>query len=527
MPGPCSLLWAGHAATARRRYNAKGSLRTSGGAPVSAYLLAIDQGTHASRAVLFGLDGRVLANRIVPLKTSCPMPGWVEQDPEEIFLSVVQASRDAIRAGRVDASDIKAIGITNQRETLVVWERDTGQATAPAIVWQDRRGQEICAELSEAQASVGLSRRTGLRLDPYFTASKLAWLVRTRPDLLSAARRGRLQAGTIDSWLLYRLSGGQIWATEPSNASRTLLYDLDLGTFSQDLLDLFALPGSLLPSIKPSAHRFGHTASDVFGQPLPVTGMLGDQQAALLGQGCLVAGDVKDTFGTGAFLLAYTGGEIRHSAHGLLTTVAWDFGSGPTYALEGSVFMAGALLDWLIDLGIAASPAELDRLALSAPSAHGTVIIPSHQGLGAPWWDAEMRGAIWGLTRSSGRSELARAALEAIAQQAVDLTEAIQGDLGQPLRDLRIDGGVARSALLPQMLADLSGLSVQRSLDHEATARGAAMVAAVGAGLLGPGELGPFVGQRETFVPSLVSDERNERRTHWRQAVAKARGLKA
>ncbi len=488
-------------------------------------LLAIDQGTHASRAVIFNLEGQALASRVVPLKTSCPLPGWVEQDPEEIFESTVQAARDAIRAGKVDPRDLKAVGITNQRETLVVWDRETGQALAPAIVWQDRRGQAICQELADTAAAV--CERTGLRLDPYFTASKLSWLLRERPELRDAALRGRLLAGTVDSWLLYRLTAGRAWATEASNASRTLLYDLQRAQFSRDLFDAFSLPDSLLPPVQPSAHDFGQTDPALFGRPLPVTGMLGDQQAALLGQGCLLPGDAKDTFGTGAFLLACTGQTPCRSTHGLLTTVAWDFGQGPTYALEGSVFMAGALIDWLIDLGIANSPAELDRLALTAEAGHGAVIIPSHQGLGAPWWEPEMRGAIWGLTRSSDRSVLARAAFEAMAQQAADLTDAIREDLGAPLRELRIDGGVARSALLPQLLADLSGLAVLRSLDHEATARGAAMVAGVGAGLLRTEDLPDFVGPREAFAPGTPAAQRELDRLRWRQAVVSARGLRS
>ena len=508
-----------------RRYNAKGATKLGGGAPVRDCLLAIDQGTHASRAVIFDLKGRSLASRVVPLRTVCPTPGWVEQDPDDIFESSVQASREALAAAGADPRDLGALGIANQRETLIVWDRASGRALAPAIVWQDRRGQAACEERRQAAAELDLAGRTGLRLDPYFTASKLSWLLHEDQGLMSAARSGRLQAGTVDSWLLYRLTGGRVWATEPSNASRTLLYDLGQRRFAQDLLDLFSVPPLLLPPVQPSAHGFGVTEHDLLGARVPVTGMLGDQQAALLGQGCLVAGDAKDTFGTGAFLLACTGKDACRSDHGLLTTVAWDFGDGPSYALEGSVFMAGALLDWLIDLGVASSPAELDRLALAAQAGHGTVIIPAHQGLGAPWWEPAMRGAIWGLTRSSDRSTLARAALEAIAQQAADLTEAIQDDLGKPLRDLRIDGGVVQSALLPQLIADLSGLPVSRSLDHEATARGAAMVAAMGAGLLSAKDLPGFVGERETFSPAASPARREAERLRWRRAVDQARGL--
>lgn len=498
-----------------------------GGAPMPDCLLAIDQGTHASRAVIFDLKGTVLANRVVPLQTFCPEPGWVEQDAEEIFRSSVQAGREALAAGAVAVRDVRAIGLANQRETLVVWDRATGQAVAPAIVWQDRRGQAICRELARSAEELDLAARTGLRLDPYFTASKLLWLLRERPELAAAAQDGRLQAGTVDSWLIYRLTGGKAWATEPSQASRTLFYDLGQRDFSQDLLDLFCVPASLLPPVQPSAHAFGLTEEGVLGARVPITGMLGDQQAALLGQGCLEVGDAKDTFGTGAFLLAYTGDLRCRSTHGLLTTVAWDFGSGPSYALEGSVFMAGALLDWLVGLGLASSPAALDRLALTAPVGHGALIIPAHQGLGAPWWEPEMRGAVLGLTRSSDRAVLARAAFEAIAQQAADVTEAMRDDLQMPLGPLHIDGGVARSALLPQLLADLSGLHVLRSLEHEATARGAAMIAGVGAGLLSPAELPGFVCERESFRPSSPPERREAERLRWRQAVASAKGLGA
>ena len=490
-------------------------------------LLAIDQGTHASRAVIFDLKGRPLASRVVPLKTLCPAPGWVEQDPDDIFETSVQAAREAIGKAGVAAADVRAMGIANQRETLVLWDRQSGRAVAPAIVWQDRRGEAICQELAPDALALDLSARTGLRLDPYFTASKLAWLLRERPDIADAAHQGRLAAGTVDSWLLHRLTGGEVHATEPSNASRTLLYDLRQQQLGPDLLGLFALPGALMPQVRPSAHRFGVAAEGILGARLPITGILGDQQAALLGQGCLNPGDVKDTFGTGSFLLAFTGAEPCRSTHGLLTTVAWDFGDGPRYALEGSVFMAGALLDWLVELGIGPSPSALDRLALTAAPGHGVVIIPAHQGLGAPWWESGMRGAIWGLTRSSDQGVLARAALEAIAQQAADVTESMRADLGAPLGALRIDGGVAKSALLPRLLADLTGLPVLRSMDAEATARGAAMVAGVGAGLLGPQDLPGFVGPGESFTPAWTADERDAERRRWREAIASAKGLKA
>ena len=481
-------------------------------------LLAIDQGTHASRAVLFDLLGRRVAAQTVPLAAACPRPGWVEQDAEDIFATAVQAARSLLdEAG--EGVRVAALGIANQRETLVVWERGSGRALHPAIVWQDRRGGDLCRELDGPARAVRLAERTGLRLDPYFTASKLAWLLREREDLRRAAQDGRLAAGTVDSWLLFRLTGGAAFATEPSNASRTLLYDLERRQFAPDLLDLFGIPVLCLPPVAASAHAFGHTRRDLLGQALPITGVLGDQQAALLGQGCVAEGDVKDTFGTGAFALAQTGQRPRASANGLLTTVAWDLGSGPSYALEGSAFMAGALLDWLCDLGVARSPAELDRMAQEAPADHGVLLIPAHQGLGAPWWEPGARGAILGLTRASDGKVLARAALEAVAQQAADLLDAMRADLGRPLGAVRIDGGLVRSAVLPQWIADLSGAVVERTLDPEATALGAALAAGVGAGVLAPAELGRLSPARERFEPRVDERRRLGLREHWREAV--------
>lgn len=482
-------------------------------------LLALDQGTHASRAVLFDLSGRVLARRVEPLHSQAPAPGWVEQDPEEIWLGSLRAARGALADARAAAGDVAAVGIANQRETLVVWEAETGRAVAPALVWQDRRGQDLCRELAEAATAADLAVRTGLRLDPYFTATKLLWLLRARPELAAAARAGRLRAGTVDSWLIHRLTVGGRFATDPSNASRTLLYDLDRQAFSPDLCDLFEVPPAMLPEVLPSAGSFGVTAAAELGIRARITGVLGDQQAALLGQGCLDAGEAKDTFGTGAFLLASAGPRRPTSRHGLLTTVAWDFGAGPAYALEGSAFMAGALLDWLVDLGLARSPADLDRLACETPPGHGVVVLPAHQGLGAPWWQADVRGAIWGLTLASGRGAVARAALEAIAHQAADLADAMAADMGRPLGALRIDGGVARSQLLPQLISDLTGLRVLRSRDHEATARGAAFAAGIGAGLLQPADVSAFGGDRDAFEPSLAAAARGGERQRWRAAV--------
>ncbi len=490
------------------------------------YILALDQGTHASRAVLYDLSGAPVAQAARPLASSYPRPGYVEQDAEEIFQSQLDAARAVLAKTQLPASEIVAIGIANQRETTIVWDARSGSARAPAIVWQCRRSAEICEELRHDGIEDALRERTGLLLDPYFSATKLAWLLRHDAALREDAAAGHLRFGTVDSWLLYRLSGRMVHATDPSNASRTLLMDLAQGRFARDLADLFSLPVSMLPEIRPSVGAFGTVDPSLLGAPIPVTAMLGDQQAALFGQRCFRPGDVKTTYGTGAFLLAQTGRQAVRSRTGLLTTVAWDLGDGPFYALEGSVFLAGGILEWLqAEVGLVASAAEAEELARAVPDAGGALLVPAHAGLGAPHWDPGARGAILGLTHGTTKAHLARAAFDAIAYRTDDVLSAMAQDLGG-LQDLRIDGGVAQSDLLAQLQADLSGCAVVRPLDVETTARGAALAAGLGAGLFESLEaIAHLPVPERRFTPHLSVAARSGLRARWREAIAAVRLL--
>ncbi len=482
------------------------------------YLLALDQGTTSSRAVVYDLTGRVLAHARRPLALSYPRPGWVEADPEAIFDGVVAAAREALARAGVAADQVVALGLTNQRETTLVWDRNTGRPLAPAIVWQDRRTAPLTDRL-RGEGHQGFVRdRTGLVLDPYFSASKLAWLLEAM-DLGAAARRGRVAFGTVDSWLLYRLTGNHL--TDATNASRTLLFNLRTLAWDPDLLALFGVPEAVLPEVRPSLAAFGSVDPGLFGAPIPVTAVLGDQQAALFGQLAFEPGLAKATYGTGAFLVQRIPGFAL--AEGTLTTLAWLDDGGAAYALEGSIFVAGALLQWLVEgLGLAGSPEEVERLARRVPDTGGVYLVPALTGLGSPHWDPHARGLLIGLTRGTGRAHLARAALEGIAYRTADALSAMAGV--EPLRRLRVDGGAAKSDLLVQLVADAIGVPVERPADLETTARGAALAAAMGAGQLSRGDaLSWWQGERE-FLPSLDPDRRQARYRGWREAVARAKG---
>ncbi len=492
------------------------------------YLLALDQGTHASRAVVYDLRGVPVAQAARALASRYPAPGFVEQDADEIFSTQVEAARTAIAAAGINAAAIAAIGIANQRETTVVWDARTGKPRAPAIVWQCRRSAGICAEMRAGGTEPYLRARTGLLLDPYFSATKLAWLLRSDPDLGRDARLGQLRFGTVDSWLLYRLTGGRVHATDPSNASRTLLMDLSRPEFDEDLCRLFDIPPAMLGAVRPSAGHFGTADAALFGAPVPVTGVLGDQQAALFGQRCFHPGDVKTTYGTGAFLLAQAGENLPSIPDGLIATAAWDLGTGLRYALEGSVFLAGGLLEWMqAELGLVASPAEAEALARSVPDAGGVLVVPAHSGLGAPHWDAGARGAVLGLSRGSTKAHVARAAFDAIAHRTDDVLQAMARGAGG-LSELNIDGGAARSDLLAQLQADLSGLPVVRPQDIETTARGAALVAGLGAGVFaGTDEIEALPVSEERFLPRIGEAERSRLRERWQQALDAVRRVRA
>ncbi len=488
-------------------------------------VIAIDQGTTGT-TVLVVDGGRTVRGRgYREFAQIYPRPGEVEHDPEAIWGSVLGALGQAL-AG-VDVKRIAAVGITNQRETTLLWERDGGRPVANAIVWQDRRTAPFCAALKAAGNERMVRERTGLVLDPYFSATKVRWLLDAVSGLRARAEAGEIAFGTVDSFLIWRLTGGKTHVTDVTNASRTLLCDLRTRKFSDELCALFGVPAALLPEVCPSAGRLGETRG-VPGLPdgIPITGVAGDQQAALYGQDCTEPGDAKCTFGTGAFLLMNVGGEPRPSTHGLLTTVAWtlDVGGGATtaYALEGSAFVAGALVQWLRDgLGIIASAPEIEPLARSVPDSGGVTIVPALTGLGAPHWRAEARGLIAGVTRGTTRAHLARAALEAIALQNVDLVTAMQADAGLPINNLRVDGGAAANDLLMEIQADLLGVQIFRPEMVESTALGAAKLAALGVGLPPVDAAGETVRMR-VFNPSMSAAARSAHLARWAEAVARA-----
>ena len=481
------------------------------------HVLALDQGTTSSRALVFNGQGQVLAQAQAPFEQHFPAPGWVEHDAEAIWSTQLATARQALQLAELRPEDIAAIGLTNQRETVVLWERASGAPLTRAIVWQDRRTAAQCQALREAGHLNLVRQRTGLTLDPYFSATKIAWLLDQHPDWRARAERGELAVGTVDSWLLWRLTEGRVHATDVTNASRTLLMDLQRGEWDDELLRLFNIPRALLPEIHPSAADFGHTT--LLGGQIRIGGVAGDQQAALFGQGCTRPGQAKNTYGTGCFLLMHTGAQALLSAHGLLSTRAAQVGSQAAYALEGSVFMGGAVVQWLRDgLRMFSSSAEVEALARSVPDSGGVVVVPAFTGLGAPYWNAEARGAILGLTRGSGQAQIARAALESIAFQSADVLAAMVKDAeaaGIALSELRVDGGASANDLLMQWQADLLGVPVWRPAVVESTAYGAAALAAIQAGV----ELAPASSAGRRFEPALAPALAAERMAAWHAAV--------
>ncbi len=446
-------------------------------------LLVLDQGTTSSRALVFDEHLEVLGSAQLPLAQHFPSPGWVEHDPHEIWRATRDVATAALRAARLTSPDIAGVGVTNQRETTVLWSRVTGQALHRAIVWQDRRTANACAALRAGGAEALVKRRSGLVLDPYFSASKLQWLLDNVPDARRRAERGELAFGTVDSWLLWQLSGGQQHVTDASNASRTQLYDLGRGGWDPELLALWNIPPSVLPEIIDSSGDLADI-DPTLGLGRKVRGIAGDQQAALFGQRCFEPGAAKCTYGTGCFILANAGRTVPEARGGLLATVAWQLAGERTYALEGSVFMGGATVQWLRDgLGLINEASDIEALAATVPDSGGVVLVPAFTGLGAPHWDAHARGLLIGLSRGTHRGHIARAALEAIALQVSDVLTTMSLDLGTPLRELRVDGGAARNDLLLQLQANLAGLRLRRAAQLETTALGAALLAGLGAGV--------------------------------------------
>ena len=491
------------------------------------HVLALDQGTTSSRAIIFGDDGapRALAQR--EFRQIFPQPGWVEHDPLEIWDSQLACAREALAKSGLHARDLCAVGITNQRETIVVWDRASGEPLHNAIVWQDRRTADYCARLKAAGHEAMVRAKTGLLLDPYFSATKLAWLLDNVAGLRARAERGEIACGTIDSWLTWKLSGGRLHVTDPSNASRTLLYDIQRGCWDEELLALFRVPAGVLPEVRPSSHLHGNIDSSLLGAPVPLAGIAGDQQAALFGQACHTPGMAKNTYGTGCFMLLNTGAEAVRSKMGLLTTRTANVGGAPPgYALEGSVFIGGAVVQWLRDgLGIVSHSSEVEALAASVPDSGGVFVVPAFAGLGAPHWDAFARGSMMGLTRGSTKAHIARAALEAIAFQSAELLLAMQQDSGDAVRELRVDGGAAANNLLMQFQADLLGIPVVRPAALETTALGAAYLAGLATGVwASTEEIARQWRIERRFEPAMSRDEAAARMKGWARAVARTKG---
>ncbi|KEF33666.1 glycerol kinase [Deinococcus sp. RL] len=489
------------------------------------YILSLDQGTTSSRALVFDRAGNVRASAHKEFRQIFPRPGWVEHDALEIWSTQSGVAQEAITRAGLRAADIAAIGITNQRETVVVWDRQTGQPISHAIVWQDRRTAALCDELRAQGLEATFQQKTGLLLDAYFSGTKVRWILDHVAGARERAERGELAFGTVDSWLVYQLTGGQLHITDATNASRTLLYNIHTGDWDDELLRLLEVPRPMLPQVRSSSEVYGETAQGLFGSRIPIAGIAGDQQAATFGQACLERGMAKNTYGTGCFMLMNTNGEAVPSRNKLLTTVAWQLQGQRTYALEGSVFVAGAVVQWLRDgLGIIRSSGEVEALATSVDSSEGVVLVPAFVGLGAPYWDSYARGTLVGITRGTTSAHIARAALEAIAYQSAELLGAMGQDSGAPLQELRVDGGASNNDLLMQVQADILGVPVVRPRVTETTALGAAYLAGLAVGYWqGTEEITRLWGVDRVFEPQMDAAEREHRLRRWRRAVERSR----
>jgi len=488
------------------------------------YVLALDQGTTSSRAILFDEAGGPVALGQREFRQIFPQAGWVEHDPREIFATQRDVAREALRKANVSAKDVMAIGITNQRETTIVWDRQTGEPIANAIVWQDRRTTALCNDLREVGAESLIRERTGLVIDPYFSGTKLAWLLDEIPGARERAIRGELAFGTVDTWLIWQLTGNRTHVTDVSNASRTLLFNIHTNEWDDELLRLLRVPRAILPEVHPSAHAFGMVPAGTLGEPLLIAGVAGDQQAALFGQACHAPGMAKNTYGTGCFMLLHTGDKVVQSANGLVATACAQT-VAREYALEGSVFIAGAVVQWLRDqLGFFSSSSEVERLASEVLDSGDVFVVPAFAGLGAPYWDPNARGTILGLTRGTTRAHIARAALESIAFQSAEVLEAMQKDSGDKLAELRVDGGASANDLLMQFQADLLGVPVVRPRVLETTALGAAYLAGLTVALWkSREELAQQWQAARRFEPRMDPSRREALMSRWREAVSRAR----
>lgn len=493
---------------------------------MSSFIMAIDQGTTSSRACIVDKNGKLVAEARETFKQIFPKPGWVEHDPEDIWFATERSMRMVLQKAKIKGGQIVAIGITNQRETVAVWDAKSGKAIHNAIVWQCRRTHEICEKLKKAKKEKMIQSKTGLILDPYFSATKIQWILKNTPNALKKAKAGELRAGTIDSFLLWRLTNGSSHKTDVSNASRTMLMNIHTGWWDEDLLKLFAVPSSLLPEICPSNADFGITQGLGFlPDGIPITGIIGDQQAALFGQSCFAQGEAKCTFGTGSFILLNTGANAVKSKHKLLTTIAWKLKDQEmTYALEGGAFVCGAAVQWLRDgLGLIEQSSDVEALAKSVQDTNGVFFVPALTGLGAPYWRPEARGVLGGLTRGTTKAHVARATLEAMAWQNAEILESMQKDLGKKIKSLKVDGGAAANNLLMNMQADYSGLKVVRPVNLETTAMGAAFMAGLGVGFWRSTKdiLNVWKTDRG-FESTIKASVRKSRLQEWQAAVKKA-----
>ncbi|HXX48377.1 MAG TPA: glycerol kinase GlpK [Myxococcota bacterium] len=493
---------------------------------MSMYVLALDQGTTSSRAIVFDAAGNAVASQAHEFKQFYPEPGWVEHDPHEIWDSQLRAARGALARAQIRADDIAAVGITNQRETTLVWERATGRPIYPAIVWQSRQTVELCEELRRRGLEPVVRDRTGLVIDAYFSATKLAWILSRVDGARDAARRGELAFGTVDSWLVYKLTGGKVHATDYSNASRTMLYDIGRLRWDAELLEALDIPPQLLPEVRDSSGVFGTTDPELLGAAIPIAGVAGDQQAALFGQTCFEVGSAKNTYGTGCFLLMNTGNTLRRSASGLISTIAWGIGGQIEYALEGAVFVGGAAVQWLRDeLGLLHSAAESEALARSVPDSGGVYVVPAFTGLGAPYWDPNARGTIVGITRGTSRAHLVRATLESIAFESVDLLRCFERDTEVRTHQLQVDGGATANDFLMQFQADVMGVPVRRPKVLETTALGAAYLAGLATGFWKDRrQIAKNWQEDRCFEPQISVAKREELYRGWQRAVERARG---
>jgi glycerol kinase len=489
------------------------------------FVLALDEGTTSARAALYDSEGRRFAMESAPVHSAFPHPGWVEQDPEQIWQAQIESARRTLLTGKVEAQDVAAIGITNQRETTVVWDRKTGHAISPAIVWQCRRTAEFCQALAASPQAAAITDKTGLVIDAYFSGSKIRWILENVPGARVRAANGELLFGNIDTWLIWRLTNGKVHVTDSSNASRTMLMNLDTGEWDDDLLRIFDIPRAMLPHIVGSSEVVGVTAAEHLGAEIPIAGIAGDQQAALAGQACFRPGLSKNTYGTGCFALLHTGGKRPHSRHKLLGTRAASLGP-PQFAVEGSVFVAGAAVQWLRDqVGLIRTAAESADLASTVSDTAGVYFVPAFVGLGAPYWDSDARGTISGITRATTRDHIVRATLESIAYQTRELVDAMEADAGEPLRELRVDGGAAANDFLMQFQADILGRPIVRPIDIETTALGAAYLAGVATGFWkNLEEVESFWRADRTYEPGMSDSRRADLLAGWKTAVRQCIG---